>query len=53
MAMQWSIEFEKEADGRWIAEVVQISGVMVYGRTRKEALTRVLALAQSVEGAHG
>jgi predicted RNase H-like HicB family nuclease len=39
------IEIEKEVDGRWIAEVPDIPGVMVYGRSRKEAISKVKALA--------
>ncbi|MFZ5868702.1 MAG: type II toxin-antitoxin system HicB family antitoxin [Thermodesulfobacteriota bacterium] len=43
MAMR--VETEREADGRWIAEVPELPGVMVYGRTRQEAINRVQALA--------
>ncbi len=39
------IELEREDDGRWIAEVPALSGVMVCGQTREEALARVEALA--------
>lgn len=39
------IEVELEVDGRWIAEVPELPGVMVYGATRKEALAKVEALA--------
>ncbi len=42
------IETEREEDGRWIAEVTELSGVMVYGLTREEAITRVEALALRV-----
>ena len=42
------IEIEREDDGRWIAEVPNLPGVMVYGRTREEAITRVQALALRV-----
>ena len=31
------VETEREEDGRWIAEVIELPGVMVYGRTRKVA----------------
>lgn len=44
------IEFERETDGRWIAEIPALSGVMVYGKTRREAMKRVLALAFRVLG---
>jgi predicted RNase H-like HicB family nuclease len=33
-----SIELEREDDGRWIAEVLEIPGVMCYGTTREEAI---------------
>lgn len=41
-----TIEFDREADGRHIAEVPELPGCLVYGRTRREAdtLVRVLAL---------
>ncbi len=42
------IEFEQEADGRWIAEIPELSGVMAYGATRQEARAKVEALALRV-----
>jgi len=39
------IEIEREDDGRWIAEVPELPGVMGYGQTREEALAKVEALA--------
>jgi predicted RNase H-like HicB family nuclease len=42
------IETEKEQDGRWIAEVPDLPGVMAYSDTRQEAITRVEALALRV-----
>ena len=40
------IEGEIEDDGRWIAEVMDMAGVMAYGATEKEAIevVRILAL---------
>jgi len=38
------IEIEREEDGRWIAEVTDLAGVMVYGATRDEAVARARAL---------
>ncbi|KPF83859.1 hypothetical protein IP78_01655 [Brevundimonas sp. AAP58] len=38
------VEFEREDDGRWIAEVDAIPGALAYGATRSEALARVEAL---------
>jgi predicted RNase H-like HicB family nuclease len=46
--MNFIIEIEQEDDGRWIAEVVDLPGVMVYGQSREETLTRVQALALRV-----
>ena len=42
------VEVEREEDGRWIAEVPDLPGVMVYGQTRGEALSKVKALALRV-----
>ena len=46
--MNLTIELEREEDGRWIAEVTRLPGVMVYGETREEALAKVQALALRV-----
>ncbi len=46
--MQLAIELEREADGRWIAEVPALSGVLIYGTTRDEAVAKVQALALRV-----
>jgi predicted RNase H-like HicB family nuclease len=43
--MNFSIECEQEADGRWIAEVPQLPGVMCYGKTADEAMAKAEALA--------
>ena len=40
-----TIETEREDDGRWIAEIVEISGAMAYGSTIEEASAKVQALA--------
>jgi predicted RNase H-like HicB family nuclease len=42
------IEIEKEEDGRWIAEIPEIPGVMVYGDTREQAIAKAEALALRV-----
>ena len=39
------IELEREDDGRWIAEVVDLPGVLAYGASREEAVSKVQALA--------
>ena len=46
--MTFRVEVEQEADGRWIAEIVELSGAMTYGTTRDEAVSKVQALAQRV-----
>lgn len=45
MAVNLRIETEQEDDGRWIAEIPDLPGVMVYGTSRDEAVSRVKALA--------
>ena len=35
--MTYKIEFDREEDGRWIADIPALPGVMVYGATREEA----------------
>lgn len=39
------IELEQEDDGRWIAEIADLAGVMAYGATAEEATAKVEALA--------
>ncbi len=46
--MNYAIEFEQEDDGRWIAEIPSLPGVMVYGNTRSDAESKVEALALRV-----
>ncbi|QLE56894.1 type II toxin-antitoxin system HicB family antitoxin [Nostoc sp. TCL26-01] len=46
--MNLTIEIEKEADGRFIAEVINFPGVLAYGETREEAVTKVQVLALRV-----
>lgn len=48
MATNFNIETEQEQDGRWLADVVEIPGVMAYGSTPHEAIARVQALALRV-----
>ena len=43
-----NIEIEREIDGRWIAEVPDLPGVMTYGQTREEAINKVEDLALRV-----
>jgi len=42
------VEIAREDDGRWIAEVPDLPGVMVYGQNRQEAISKVEALALRV-----
>ena len=46
--MNLRIETELEEDGRWIAEVPQLPGVLAYGATAEEAATKAEALALRV-----
>lgn len=47
-AMSLPMEFEQEDDGRWLAEVPDLPGVLAYGATRDEAGAAALALALRV-----
>lgn len=46
--MDFTVECEREEDGRWIAEVLEIPGALVYGQTQQEAIAKVKALALRV-----
>ena len=46
--MKFSIETEMEKDGRWIAEIKEIPGVIVYGKSETEAIHKAQALALRV-----
>jgi predicted RNase H-like HicB family nuclease len=46
--MNFKIEFEREDDGRWIAEIADLPGVLAYGVTKEEAEAAVEALALRV-----
>jgi predicted RNase H-like HicB family nuclease len=43
-----TIQLEQENDGRWIAEVPELRGVLVYGETRQEAIAKGQAFALRV-----
>jgi len=43
-----TIDHEQEEDGRWLAEVLELPGVLAYGETQQEATARVQALALRV-----
>ena len=46
--MTFTVDYEQEEDGRWIAEVLELPGVMVYGASREEVLGKAQALALRV-----
>ena len=46
--MKFDIECEREEDGRWLAEVPQLPGVLAYGSSRDEAMARAEILALRV-----
>jgi predicted RNase H-like HicB family nuclease len=46
--MEFEIIFDREEDGRWIAEIESLPGVLAYGGTKNEARSRVEALALRV-----
>jgi len=48
MSVQRSLEVDREDDGRWIAEVPDLAGVLAYGVSRDEAIARVEALTLRV-----
>ena len=48
MALALTIETEREIDGRWIAEAMEIPGAMAYGATREDAAAKARALALRV-----
>lgn len=43
--MRYTIEFERETDGRWIAEIPTLPGAMAYGASKNEAEAKVRDLA--------
>ncbi|MBM3494483.1 MAG: type II toxin-antitoxin system HicB family antitoxin [Armatimonadetes bacterium] len=48
MSVSFPIELDREEDGRWIADIPDLPGVLCYGATRDEAMARVQALALRV-----
>lgn len=46
--MKFTVEYEQEVDGRWLAEVKEIPGVLAYGKTPEEAVAHAQALALRV-----
>ena len=46
--MTFTVEYEQEDDGRWLAEVIELPGVLAYGETSDEAIAKAQALALRV-----
>lgn len=46
--MTFTVEYEREDDGRWLAEVVELPGVLAYGVDSDEAIAKAQALALRV-----
>jgi len=46
--MTFTVEYEREEDGRWLAEVLEMPGVLAYGGTSDEAIAKAQALALRV-----
>jgi predicted RNase H-like HicB family nuclease len=43
--MHFTLEVEREDDGRWLAEVIQLPGALAYGASANEAMARAEAIA--------
>ena len=46
--IRFTIEYEQEEDGRWLAEVIELPGVLAYGRTPEDAMAKAQALGLRV-----
>ena len=46
--MNYTLECELEDDGRWLAEVLELPGVLAYGNSKEQAMARAEALALRV-----
>ena len=46
--MKYKIQCGQETDGRWIAEIEELPGVLAYGKTKEEATAKTEALALRV-----
>jgi predicted RNase H-like HicB family nuclease len=46
--MTFTVEYEREDDGRWVAEVIELPGVLAYGGTETEVIAKAQALALRV-----
>ncbi|HVG31666.1 MAG TPA: type II toxin-antitoxin system HicB family antitoxin [Pyrinomonadaceae bacterium] len=46
--MTFTVEYEQEDDGRWLAEVLELPGALAYGQSSDEAIAKAQALALRV-----
>jgi predicted RNase H-like HicB family nuclease len=46
--MKFTIEYEQEEDGRWLADVLELPGVLAYGKDMEDAIAHAQALALRV-----
>ena len=46
LAVKFDVELDKEKDGRWIAQMSDLPGVMVYGSTKEDAFKKLTKLAE-------
>jgi len=46
--VRFTIEYEQEEDGRWLAEILELPGVLAYGHTREDAMAKAQALGLRV-----
>jgi predicted RNase H-like HicB family nuclease len=46
--MTFTVEYQREDDGRWLAEVMELPGVLAYGGSENEAIAKAQALALRV-----
>jgi predicted RNase H-like HicB family nuclease len=47
-SMRFEVEFDRQEDGRWIAEIARLPGAMAYGESQEKALAGVDAIALRV-----
>jgi predicted RNase H-like HicB family nuclease len=50
--MKFTVEYEQEEDGRWLAEVKELPGVLTYGKDPDDAMAHAQALALRVLADH-
>lgn len=50
--MEFEIDLDREEDGRWIAEILNLPGVLAYGATQGEARVKAQTIAAEVIAEH-